>query len=64
MKPSSIQQNSLVAHSWWLASEVVRRHKNLDLITCVETLGMDETLGIYDNGARRLLAFFSDENPQ
>lgn len=63
MTSSSIRQNSLTAHSWWLASEIARRHKNLELVTCVETQGLDETLGIFDKNSCRLLAFFSDETP-
>lgn len=62
MKSSSLQQNSLAAHGWWLASEVARRHKNLTLSTCVETMGLDETLGLFDTETR-LLAFISDEVP-
>ncbi|WP_146068876.1 hypothetical protein [Arthrobacter sp. ZGTC131] len=57
---SSIYENSLAAHSWWLAAEVARRHKSLRLISCVETLGLDETLGIFDANGRRLLAFISE----
>lgn len=60
---SSMQQKTQVAHTWWLASEIVRRHKGLELNTCISTLGLDETLGIFDSNGKRLLAFFSSEVP-
>lgn len=57
----SMHKKTRTAHSWWLASEIVRRHKGLELLTCDSTLGLDETLGIFDRGSKRLLAFLSDE---
>lgn len=56
----SIGSKTLTGHSWWLASEIVRRHKGLGLVTCISTLGLDETLGIFDRSKGALLAFLSD----
>lgn len=59
----SINKKTLTGHSWWLACEIVRRHKALELVTCISTAGLDETLGIVDRKTGRLLAFLSDEVP-
>lgn len=56
----TINKKTMTGHSWWLASEMVRRHKGLSLVTCISTAGLDETLGILDCKTARLLAFFSD----
>jgi hypothetical protein len=59
----SIHKKTLTAHAWWLAAEVARRHKGIDLVTCDSTLGLDGTLGIFHRKEKQLLAFLSDEVP-
>lgn len=61
---ASMKQKTQVAHTWWLASEIVRRHHGLELNTCISTMGLDETLGIFDSKGKRLLAFLSSEAPK
>ncbi|MBD1543932.1 hypothetical protein G9E11_17150 [Arthrobacter sp. IA7] len=61
---SSLNKKTRTAHSWWLASEIVRRHKGLELLTCISTQGLDETLGIFERESQKLLAFLSDEDPK
>lgn len=60
---SSMKEKTQVAHTWWLASEIIRRHRGLELSTCESTMGLDETLGIFESKGKRLLAFLSSEVP-